>query len=200
MKKEKLLGAVMSLLLMASTSEVVLAQDGESPAGTYARTVNSSAPMPAGHFALLAHYADAFLSANHGKGGVRTIYAQDLMDGVDDPQKADELGDYYLLDIRLPADYAAGHIAGAVNVQLGDVANPGVLAMLPIDRPILVICYTGQTASIANAVLAVLGYDAWTLRFGMTSWKASSSTAVWSSSIKQDITGGNYPVVMGTKP
>ena len=86
--------------------------------------MNSSAPIPAGDFALLAHYADAFLSTNNGTGGYRTIYAQSLMDGVDDPTKTDEISDYYLLDIRSPASYAAGHIAGAVNVQLGDLANP----------------------------------------------------------------------------
>ena len=38
------------------------------------------------------------------------------MDGVDDPAKANEISDYYLLDVRPPADYAAGHISGAVNV------------------------------------------------------------------------------------
>jgi rhodanese-related sulfurtransferase len=87
-----------------------------------------------------------------------------------------------------------------VNVQFADVANPGVVAVLPLDRPILVICYTGHTASIANAFLGGLGYDAWTLRFGMTSWKAVSPTAVWSASVKQSIAGGNYPVVTGSTP
>lgn len=163
--------------------------------GEYASAMNSSAPIPAGHFALLAHYADEFLSANNGTGGHRTLYAQALMDGVDDPAKADEITDFYLLDIRRPADFAAGHIAGAVNVQLGDVANPGVLAALPTDKPILVICYTGHTASIANAILGSLGYNAWTLRFGMTSWNAATPTAVWSSAVKQSVTGAGYPLV-----
>jgi rhodanese-related sulfurtransferase len=176
------------------------AQEAGDGVGDYAAVVTAPATVPAGHFALIATYADRFLSANSGTGGHRTVYAQSLVDGIDDPAKADEIGDYYLLDIRRPADYAAGHIAGAVNVQFGDVANPGVLAALPLDRPILVICYTGHTASIANAVLATLGYDAWTLRFGMTSWKASSPTAVWSASVKQAIAGGDYPVVTGTAP
>lgn len=168
--------------------------------GEYASSMNSSAPIPAGHFALLAHYADEFLSANNGTGGHRTVYAQSLMDGVNDPALADDISDYYLLDIRRPADYAAGHIAGAVNVQLADVANPGVLASLPEDKPILVICYTGHTASIANAILGSLGYNAWTLRFGMTSWKAATPTAVWSSSVKQSIAGGDFPMVTGMQP
>jgi len=159
-----------------------------------------SAQIPTGDFTLIAHYADVFLSANNGTGGHRTIFAQTLIDGVDEPNKADEINDYYILDIRKPDDYAAGHVAGAVNVQLGDLAKRDVLATLPTDKPILIICSTGHTASIANAILSCLGYDAWTLRFGMASWGASTPTAVWSSTVKQDIKGGNYAVVTGTQP
>ncbi|MCJ7445792.1 MAG: hypothetical protein MUO26_14945 [Methanotrichaceae archaeon] len=85
-------------------------------------------------------------------------------------------------------------------MQLGDLANPDVLAVLPTDRTILIICYTGHSASVATAILGLLDYDAWTLRSEMTSWMASIPTAVWSSSIKQDIMGGNYPVVAGIQP
>jgi len=165
-----------------------------------AGSVEKKVEMGKNDFALIAHYADAFLSANNGTGGYRTIYAQDLMNGVEIQKKLMKLSDFYLLDIREPANYAAGHIAGAVNVQLGDLAKPDVLAMLPTDRPILIICYTGHTASVANAILCILGYDAWTLRFGMLSWDASTPTGIWSSTIKQDIEGGNYPEVNGAHP
>lgn len=194
--------SVVTLVLAAAicAAPAARAQEAEVAPGDYASVVQSQAAIPAGHYALIASYADQYLGADNGTGGHRTIYAQSLMDGVDNPLKADEIGDFFLLDIRRPADYAAGHIAGAVNVQLGDVADPGALAILPLDRPILVICYTGHTASLANAILGTLGYDAWTLRFGMTSWKASSPTAVWSSAVKQAIAGGGYPVVIGTTP
>lgn len=164
------------------------------------RKASSPASTPAPDVALIARYADAYLSANQGTGGHRTVFAQPLMDDVADPAKAGKLGDYYVLDIRAPADYAAGHIAGAVNVPLGDLAKPHVLAAFPTDRRILVICYTGHTASIATAILGLLGYDAWTLRFGMLSWRAASPMAVWSPTAKQDITGGDYPVLAGAQP
>ena len=164
------------------------------------KKTSSSATIQTDNLALFAQDADAYLSANNGMGGVRTIFAQALMDGTAGSTKDKKLSDYYLLDVRPPADYAAGHISGAVNVPLGNVAKPEVLATFPTNRPILVICHTGHTASIATAILDCLGYDAWTLRFGMTAWRASSPTAVWSSDIKQDIAGGNYPVVTGTQP
>jgi hypothetical protein len=34
----------------------------------------------------------------------------------------------------------------------------------------------------------------------MTSWKASTPTAVWSGSVKQSIAGGGYPMVTGIAP
>lgn len=198
--KKRVLGAVFAVMMMGSSSQAVQINEGKEPVDEYANSLNSSASIPPGQFALIAHYADAFLSAKDGPGGHRTIYAEALMDGEDDPELADEITDFYLLDIRRPGDYAAGHIAGAVNVQFGEVADPGVLAMLPRDMPILVICYTGHTASIANAILGTLGYDAWTLRFGMTSWKKTSPTAVWSPDVKQDIVGGDYSLTIGAEP
>jgi rhodanese-related sulfurtransferase len=44
------------------------------------------------------------------------------------------LNDYDRLDIRSSADYAAVHIAGAVNVELGNGANPEVLAKRPTNN------------------------------------------------------------------
>lgn len=190
---KKLVGLLIAMFLAAPCASNAFAEnDGES-VGDYASAMKSTAPIHPGHFALIAARADDFL--NEGPGGARTIYAATLVDGIDDPAKADELDDFYLLDIRRKVDFDAKHIEGAVHVEFQDVANPGVLSALPTDKPILVICYTGHTASVATGILGVLGYDVWTLRFGMTSWYGSTSTKVWSPSASQYITGGNYPVV-----
>lgn len=156
--------------------------------------------LPPGHFALIAGYADAFLSANNGTGGLRTIFAASLVDGIDDPNKADELADFYVIDVRSNADYQNGHIPGAVNIPLASVASPAALASLPSNKPLLVTCATGHTASIATAVLATLGYDVWTLRFGMISWKPATTMAFYAATDKQYLLGGNYPMVKGPNP
>jgi rhodanese-related sulfurtransferase len=151
-----------------------------------------SSVIPPGHYALVAKYADKFLSTP--PGGFRTIFAEALMDGIDDPNLADELGDFFLLDVRPTAEYCADTVPGALNIPMTELAKPENLAKLPTDKPILVICNTGHTASISNAVLGVLGYDAWTLRFGMMGWRALTKAKIWSPKYSQQILGAGYTV------
>jgi rhodanese-related sulfurtransferase len=70
----------------------------------------------------------------------------------------------YIVDLRSATDYAAGHIAGAVNVAFGDWDE------IPQDEEVLVYCYTGQSGSMAAALLSVLGYDVQNLRHGICGW------------------------------
>ncbi|MBN1317861.1 MAG: rhodanese-like domain-containing protein, partial [Anaerolineales bacterium] len=44
------------------------------------------------------------------------------------------------------------------------------LSTIPADKPVVVVCYTGQSASQATSVLNMLGYDATALLHGMSSW------------------------------
>jgi rhodanese-related sulfurtransferase len=64
------------------------------------------------------------------------------------------------------------------------IAKPENLILYPTDKPILVICYTGHTASMTSSILNTLGFDAWALRNGMLSWGTAVTV----------ITGGNYPI------
>ena len=132
-----------------------------------------------------------FAYKEDGSCSSRTLYAEPLVEGPED------IREYFVLDVRPPADYAAGHIQGATNIPACDLFRPENLARLPKDKPILVVCVTGTNAALATNLLNQLGYDAWQLRFGMTSWRETSSTAVWSknSTHNQDVMGGNYPTV-----
>lgn len=99
--------------------------------------------------------------------GVKTISAEALYENLND---GDTDNDPYIISVRAPEDYAAGHIAGAVNIGLKELFDPAVLATLPADKQIVVTCYTGQTAAQAVAALNMAGYDATSLSFGMSSW------------------------------
>ncbi len=80
-----------------------------------------------------------------------------------------ENGDaFYLLSIRGEDAYAEGHIQGAKNIPFGNDMMAGVRAGdLPKDQPIVVYCYTGQTAGQAVAAMRLAGYDAVSLNGGM---------------------------------
>ena len=79
-----------------------------------------------------------------------------------------ESEDYTILSIRQAKDFDEGHIAGAINIPFGKGMQEQ-LAQLPKDKPIVVYCYTGQTASQTLAVLRMLGYEAYNLAGGMGS-------------------------------
>ena len=94
------------------------------------------------------------------------------LDPVADAQKiSDWAAGYNIFDLRLPVDYSAGHIEGAINVALKDVVSEA--ATLSNTNPILAVCYTGQTAAHAVVALRLSGYsDATVLLWGMSGWRA----------------------------
>ena len=77
--------------------------------------------------------------------------------------KADEA--MTILDIRSAADYAEGHVKGAVNLPWGPAISDG-LSQIPADQPVFVYCYTGQTAGQAVMTLNLAGFDARSVNLG----------------------------------
>ena len=63
----------------------------------------------------------------------------------------------FLLDVRTPEEYAAGHLPGAVNVSLRDLTAG--LDKIPTDNAVIVYCGSGHRAALAAPVLHMLGYD-----------------------------------------
>ena len=62
-----------------------------------------------------------------------------------------------LLDVREPHEYAAGHIAGAINLPQADLATR--LEELPRDRKLLVVCQAGMRSRRAAQFLSQVGFD-----------------------------------------
>lgn len=89
---------------------------------------------------------------------------------VHDLKKALE-GGIYLLDVRTPEEYAAGHIAGAHNLPLDKVA--GWTGELPQDKTIYVICRSGQRSAQASDILKKTGLDVINVGGGMNVWTAA---------------------------
>ncbi len=95
-----------------------------------------------------------------------------------------ELDDYFIYSVRQAADFATGHIQGAVNNPFGAGMEQNFETQLPMDKKIIVYCYTGQTASQTTAILRLLGYDAYNLSGGMGK---DGGTSGW--------LGSGFPVV-----
>ncbi|MCG8514358.1 MAG: rhodanese-like domain-containing protein [Halanaerobiales bacterium] len=74
--------------------------------------------------------------------------------------------DIMILSVRQAKDFAKGHIAGASNIPWGKGMQE-YFDQLPLDKKIVVYCYTGQTAGQVVAGLRLLGYDAVSLNGGM---------------------------------
>lgn len=90
---------------------------------------------------------------------------------------ADATNDYYIIDIRSAADFATGHIEWATNSTLADILTTAQGAN---GKPIIVACYTGQTASHAVVALRLSGYpDAKVMKWGMSGWTDAAGYDRW---------------------
>lgn len=93
----------------------------------------------------------------------------------------------WVMDIRSAADFATAHIADAHNVAFKDILTAAATA----DKPILVVCYTGQTACYATTLLRLYGHlDAQALKWGMSGWNTKFDK--WTASCKDLTTAANW--------
>ncbi len=75
---------------------------------------------------------------------------------------------YYIIDLRTAADFAQGHIQGAVHSTLPNILT---VAENAGTKPIVVVCYTGQTAALGHVALRLSGYpNTRILKWGMSAW------------------------------
>jgi hydroxyacylglutathione hydrolase len=77
----------------------------------------------------------------------------------------------FVLDVRSPSEWKAGHISGAVHIPGGEV--PRRVSEVPQDRPVHVVCGSGYRSSIASSVLASAGLkNIINIVGGMGAWNA----------------------------
>lgn len=109
-----------------------------------------------------------------GNKGRHLIGAGELLAKLLDENEREEI---FLLDLRREEDFeGVGHIAGALRLDFDAAAVPENLELLPRDRKIVTICYTGNLAAQLTAVLRMLGYDAAALTYGMVGWTRTPTT------------------------
>jgi rhodanese-related sulfurtransferase len=63
-----------------------------------------------------------------------------------------------LLDVRHTDEFRDGHIAGALNIPVEELASRAGALGVPHDREIVVYCVSGRRAARAQETLLSLGY------------------------------------------
>ena len=63
-----------------------------------------------------------------------------------------------VIDVRTPAEYAAGHIVGAQNIDVEAADFGSKIALLDKDAPYLVYCHSGRRSGNAATQMASAGF------------------------------------------
>ncbi|MBA4262178.1 MAG: sulfurtransferase [Comamonadaceae bacterium] len=105
------------------------------------------------------------LSGKAGAGSLNANQAVQLMNR----EKA------MVVDVCSPDEFAAGHVAGAKNVPLGDLEAklPGLIKNKA--TPVILVCASGMRSRRAVAIAKKLGYqNSHSLTGGMGAWRSAS--------------------------
>jgi hydroxyacylglutathione hydrolase len=75
----------------------------------------------------------------------------------------------FVIDVRQPAEFDAGHVPGSQHIGAGEL--PDALDRLPRDRPIAMICASGYRSSVAVSLLQAAGFSrVAAVRGGVPDW------------------------------
>lgn len=79
-----------------------------------------------------------------------------------------------VVDVCEPAEYAAGHIAGARNIPLGELEAKLASSVKNKALPIILVCQSGARSGRALATAKKLGFDnVHSLGGGLKAWSAA---------------------------
>lgn len=96
--------------------------------------------------------------------GIKEISVRDVPEGA------------YLLDVREPDEWAAGHVAGATHIPMGQVETR--LAELPPGIEIVVVCRVGGRSAKITELLGKHDVTAVNMVGGMKAWDAAGKPMV----------------------
>jgi rhodanese-related sulfurtransferase len=100
-----------------------------------------------------------FIAAGVVRGDVRIVQAVDV---------ASPAANLQLIDVRTPAEFANGHIPGAVNLPLDSLRED--IGSLNPNKPVVTYCQVGQRGYLAARILSQAGIEAANLSGGYTTY------------------------------
>ncbi|PID96334.1 MAG: thiosulfate sulfurtransferase [Actinomycetales bacterium] len=141
---------------------VALAVVALAPAGCSTDTADAATPETAG-----TSGAAASAPANGAAVGVAGFEAASRLPGT------------VILDVRTPAEFAAGHLSDAVNIDVEAADFRARVGALDKSIPYAVYCRTGNRSATALAIMKQLGFTStYHLAGGITSWTSAGRETV----------------------
>jgi rhodanese-related sulfurtransferase len=102
-----------------------------------------------------------------------------MSDAIPEVPAAGVPDDAFLLDVREPDEWAAGHAPGARHIPLGELSARS--AELPRDIAVYVICRSGARSARATQALTGAGWQALNVADGMHGWDAAGRPMITDS-------------------
>lgn len=133
---------------------------------------------PSAAIALFILLAEAATAQVHQAPARSVVDAQKAELSTAEFKKAMESGDYQLIDVRTPAEFASGRIAGAVNIDWTADGFEKAFAAIKRDKPVLLYCLGGGHSEQALEHLVGLGYRAQHLEGGISAWRKAGHPVV----------------------
>ena len=79
-----------------------------------------------------------------------------------------------LVDVRTPQEYEAGHIPGALNIDVKSSDFDTQVAKLNKKKPVAVYCRSGVRSRIAASKMAGMGFTVYNLDKGINGWNGET--------------------------
>ncbi len=112
------------------------------------------------------------LTACGSTGAVSTMNVNDFAKKISDTS-------IVLLDVRTPAEFAAGHIAGATNIDFESGTFESDIQKLDKSKSYAVYCRSGNRSGQATALMAKDGFKTiFNLDGGIINWQSEGNAVV----------------------
>ena len=122
--------------------------------------------------ALLAVLATLLAGCSSDATAVSTVDATQFLQVVAEPEVT-------VIDVRTPEEYASGHLAGAVNLDVEDPGFAAAVQTLDPEQAFAVYCRSGRRSAVAADAMAGAGFSQVTnLSGGLVDLQAAGATVV----------------------
>lgn len=188
------------LLVLFIPFLLVLSSCGNSEVKSTENEKTEEIAVQQDEFEILVDYLERNGNFINSKKVPAMIKASEVFENVENEK-------YKIVDIRSEKAWAEGHIPNVDNISIKDLLNYFTNDIAPTDyEKIVLVCYSGQSASFATGVLRLVGYDnVYAMKFGMSSWNKNFAKDIWSKHISNDFadkleTTNNAKPEKGTHP